>query len=387
MKKQLSVSILGTLPPIRALSSYCFELTNAIAEKCSVEFISFKKIYPAFLYPGGVPDDDDTYPAISTLRINVKRRLTWYNPLSWLIEGLTAKGDLLHAQWWSAPLFPIYLIICTCFKLKNKPVIFSVHNVLSHENSALYFKMSQLLFRLGNFFIVHSNMNRQQLHKFYHIPLDKIDVIPHGSLDFHIKKNGIDRKTLRKEMGIKPENKIILMFGAIRPYKGIDTTIKAFSKIVNSVPESRLLIAGRLWEDWAPYEQLIYKLGIKKYIITHLEYIPSCDVYKFFEISDLCVFPYHHFDSQSGAGSVALSFRKPMIVSDVGGLSDFVLDPKWVVPPKDHSALADAVICCLKDPSRIKQMKSDAEKISQKFSWSEIADQTENIYRQVLNLK
>jgi glycosyltransferase involved in cell wall biosynthesis len=74
-----------------------------------------------------------------------------------------------------------------------------------------------------------------------------------------------------------------------------------------------------------------------------------------------------------------------MIVSNVGGLSDFVLNPNWVVPPKDHSALADAIICCLKDPSRIKQMKSDAEKISQKFSWLEIADKTERIYQQVLN--
>ena len=96
MKRPITVSILGTLPPIRALSSYCFELANAIAEKCRVEFISFKNIYPAFLYPGGAPDDDDTYPPHSTTQINVRTRLEWYNPLSWFIEGLTANGDLLH---------------------------------------------------------------------------------------------------------------------------------------------------------------------------------------------------------------------------------------------------------------------------------------------------
>ncbi len=383
MKRLITVSLLGTLPPIRALSSYCFELANAISEKCRVEFISFKNIYPAFLYPGGAPDDDDTYPAVSTSRIKVRRRLSWYNPLSWLIEGLTAKGDLLHAQWWSAPLFPIYLTICACFKLKNKPVIFSVHNVLSHENSILYFKMSQLLFKLGDYFIVHSIINKQQMADFYHIPQDKISIIPHGSLDFHIKK-GIDRKKIRGEMGITPENKVILLFGAIRPYKGIDAAIKAFADVIKMVPEARLLIAGRLWEEWEPYERLINQLEIKKYIITNLEYIPSGDVHKFFEASDLCVFPYHHFDSQSGAGSAALSFRKPMIVSNVGGLPDFVKDRKWVVPPKNPSALADAIIQCLQNPDLLKRMESDAEIISHQFSWSQIAEKTEKIYKQLL---
>jgi hypothetical protein len=96
-KKQLTVSILGTLPPIRALSSYCFELTQSLARNCNVDFISFKKIYPAFLYPGGKPDDDHTYPDIAMPNIRIKRRLTWYNPLSWIIEGFSATGDILHA--------------------------------------------------------------------------------------------------------------------------------------------------------------------------------------------------------------------------------------------------------------------------------------------------
>ncbi|MCD6586900.1 MAG: glycosyltransferase family 4 protein [Desulfobacteraceae bacterium] len=386
MKKQYTVSILGTLPPIRALSSYCFEFANAIAEKCRVEFISFKKIYPSFLYPGGAPDDDNTYPAVSTTQINIRRRISWYNPLSWIIEGLTAKGNLLHAQWWSGPLFPVYFFVCACFKIKKKPVIFTVHNVLSHENAFLYFKMSQFLFKFGDHFIVHSNINKQQLTEFYKIVCDKISVIPHGSLDFHIKK-GVNRKKIRKEMGIDPESKVILLFGAIRPYKGIDTAIKAFAEIIKNVPKARLLIAGRLWEDWTPYAQLIEKLGINKNIITYLDYIPSGDVYKFFEASDLCVFPYHHFDSQSGAGSVAISFRKPMIVSKVGGLPDLVKDPNWVVPPGDPSALARAVIICLGNPNMIEQMKSEAETISYKFSWSEIADKTEKIYQQLLNQK
>lgn len=382
-EKKHTVSILGTLPPIRALSSYCFEFANSMALICGVEFISFKKIYPVFLYPGGRPDDDHTYPEMSAADIKIRRRLTWYNPLSWFIEGIFAKGDILHAQWWSFPLFFIYLSVCACFRFKKKPVVFTVHNVMSHEKSFLFFKISGFLFKLGDHFIVHSDINKQQLAELYHIPPEKISVIAHGSLDFHVKKD-INRKMIRKEFEIEPNNRVILLFGAIRPYKGIDTALKAFAKIVKKIPEARLLIAGRLWEDWTPYKRLIADLGLNEYVITHLDYIPSGEVYKFFEVADICVFPYHHFDSQSGAGLAAISFHKPMIVSAVGGLADLVKDSRFIVPPADYFALASAVTECLLDPALLNGMILDAEAVAKRFSWSEIANKTEKIYENLL---
>jgi len=377
------VSVLGTLPPIRALSSYCFELTGALSPKCRVEFISFKKIYPAFLYPGGKPDDDHTYPEILAPSVRIRRRLTWYNPFSWIIEGLTATGDLLHAQWWSMPLFPVYLAVCVCFKLKNKPVIFTVHNVLSHEKSRIYIKLSQILFRMADHFIVHSQLNKQQMIHCYGISGDQISIIPHGSLDLHVRPQA-SPTALKTKFGLSPESKVILLFGAIRPYKGIDTAIRAFAETVKKIPDARLLIAGRLWEDWAPYKRLIQDLHIEKQVITHLDYIPSGDVHQFFEVADLCVFPYHHFDSQSGAGAAALSFRKPMIVSNVGGLPELVKDRRFIVPPTDPKALADAMSFCLQAPSVLSGMASDTETISAQFAWPEIAKQTLTIYQQAL---
>ena len=383
MKKKIMVSVLGTLPPIRALSSYCFELTRSLSQICEVEFLSFKKIYPAFLYPGGKPDDDHTYPEIREPNVRIRRRLAWYNPFSWLFEGFTATGDLLHAQWWSMPLFPVYLIICICFKLKKKPVIFTVHNVLSHEKSRLYNKSSRFLFKLGDHFIVHSSLNKKQLMDFYGISDRRISIIPHGSLNLHIRPQA-DRLILRKQFGLYPENKVVLLFGAIRPYKGIDSAILAFAEIVKKIPDARLLIAGRLWEDWTPYDRLIHDLDLMESVITHLDYIPSGNVHQFFEVADLCIFPYHHFDSQSGAGAAALSFRKPMIVSDVGGLPELVKDRRFVVPPGNHKALAEAMTCCLENPAILLGMASDAETISEQFAWPEIAKQTMAVYQQAL---
>ncbi len=381
--KHFTVSILGTMPPIRALSSYCYELSHSLTHICAVEFISFKKIYPAFLYPGGTPDDDHTYPDTHNPRLKIRRKLSWYNPLSWIAEGLGASGDLLHAQWWSLPLFPIYWVVCACFKLKQKPVVLTVHNVFSHEKSKMYFILSKILFRWGDYFIVHSDTNKKQLMQFYGIKEHCISVVPHGSLDFHVKSSS-DAMGFRNRFGLCPENKVVLLFGAIRPYKGIDIAIKAFAQCLQKIPEARLLIAGKLWMDWSPFQQLIRQLQIEKHVIAYLEYIPSGKVHQFFEVADLCVFPYLHFDSQSGAAAVALSFRKPMIVTDVGGLPDFVCDRRFVVPPGNIQALAQAMALCLGNLDILQKMALDTELVSSAFSWADIAHQTEKIYKKLL---
>ncbi len=384
-KTGYTVSMLGTLPPIRALSSYCFELAHAVAGLCRVEFISFKRIYPSWLYPGGKPDDDHTYPDIPDGDMTINRRLTWYNPFSWLAQGLSASGDILHAQWWSMPLFGIYLTVCACAKLKKKPIVITVHNVLPHERSRPFVGMSKILFKLADHFIVHSRVNQRQLHVHYSIDSNKISVIAHGSLDFHVTKHAC-RTLIRKQMGFDDTQKIVLLFGAVRPYKGIDTAIAAFAETLAQAPSARLLIAGRLWQDWAPYQALIDKLDINAYVVTHLDYIPSGQVHQFFEAADLCIFPYRRFDSQSGAAAVALSFGKPMIVSSAGGLRDFVKRRRCIIAPGDHAALAHAMAACLQNPALLKQMTADTRALSAQFAWPQIARQTEKIYRRLLAL-
>ncbi|MGD9113136.1 MAG: glycosyl transferase family 1, partial [Desulfobacterales bacterium] len=156
----LKIAMLGSFPPLRGLSSYCLEISLALAEYVSIEFISFKRLYPRILYPGGGLKDDPTFPDTAHKRINIKRRLRWYNPLTWILEAVVVRSDLLHAQWWSLPLLPIYVCICGIFKLRGKPIILTVHNVLSHERSSIYKTASKVLFKLGNHFIVHTEKNR-----------------------------------------------------------------------------------------------------------------------------------------------------------------------------------------------------------------------------------
>ncbi len=382
----LKIVMLGSLPPIRALSSYCLELAYTIAELGKVRFISFKKMYPTMAYPGGDLKDDHSFPAVKHPHLSVKRRLTWYNPITWIMEGFLTRGDLLHAQWWSLPLSLIYAVICLGFKLRQKPIIFTVHNVLPHEKSALYDMISRILFKLGDHFIVHSLPNRDQLIKYYRIPSEKVTQIPHGPLDFHVKVE-VHRGRVREEMGFGSEEKVILVFGAIRSYKGLDTALRAFARILSDIPEARLLIAGKLWESWASYQRLIDELDIGDRIKTCLEYIPSGAVWKYFEASDLVILPYNHFDSQSGVGATAISFRKPMIVSDVGGLPELVKDRRYVVPANDPTALARSIVSCLKDTSTLVDMSSKAEEVAEKMAWPSVGLKTWSVYAKVLGLK
>lgn len=383
----ISVTILGSMPPLRALSSYCLSFYKAISGLTDTEFISFKSIYPSFLYPGGELKQDNTFPSLEeSLDKRVRRNLTWYNPLSWIVEGLQAKGQLLHAQWWSPPLFFIYLFICVIFKIRKRPVVFTVHNILSHEKNPFYELCSRILFKFGDHFIVHSKANRESLIECFGIKEKMISQIPHGPLSFSAGGE-LTREEARKQLRIAPHGPAILFFGAIRPYKGLNIALNAFTRVIKEVPDVRLIIAGRLWESWDRYEKIIDKNGLSKYIDKHLQYINTDEVAAFFNASDLVILPYLQFDSQSGVGAAAMAFNKPLIVSDTGGLPELVNDHKNVIPPGNAESFADRIIYCLKNRAELEKMSIEAKEIAARMSWDNIAIETFKVYEKLLNEK
>ncbi len=215
--------MLGSLPPLRALSSYCVELVEALAPRLPLHFLSFKAIYPSFLYPGGALEDpsDNWVPHHAHLRAS--RELTWYNPLSWIRAGMT-RADLIHAQWWSLPLLPIYLVVLGLFRLRGKPVVITVHNVVSHERSRWYSLFSGVLYRLGHHFIVHNRQNQRLLIQRHRLDPNRVSVIPHGPLD-RFNRLTLSPRCARRDLDLPESGPLVLLFGAIRPYKGIDTAI------------------------------------------------------------------------------------------------------------------------------------------------------------------
>ena len=142
-----------------------------------------------------------------------------------------------------------------------------------------------------------------------------------------------------------------------------------------------------MWEKWEPYENLIRKLKIEKYIKPHLKYIQSDEVSNYFVTADLVLLPYHEFEAQSGVGATAISFRKPMIVTDVGGLPELVSNRQQVVPPGDFGQLADRVGVCLQDAGQLASMSAGSGEIAGKIAWQKAAVKTLAVYSRVLSDK
>jgi glycosyltransferase involved in cell wall biosynthesis len=140
-----------------------------------------------------------------------------------------------------------------------------------------------------------------------------VKIIPHPIIEFPI--SSIPKEILKRKYGFKKEDKILIFFGNIRPYKGLDVLLKTFGEIKNS--NLKLIIAGQVWGSFKEYSSLIERLNIQERIKLFLNYNSPEVVAELFRISDIAVFPYKKFDAASGALSVAISYKKPVIITDV----------------------------------------------------------------------
>lgn len=325
--------MLGTLPPVKGLSPYTLTLVRALAENVEIDFFGFKALYPEFLYPGGTKTGDKE-PVIPNVRI--RNLLAWYNPFSWIRTGFAVTTEILHAQWWSWFLAPVYLVVLGIARLRGKRIILTVHNVNPHERAWWKRALNSSVLRLADEYIVHSQDNRVRFLKKTGTK-KPVHVILHPLIE--IEKTPIPRDEMRKRYGYSPENRVLMFFGNIRPYKGLDILIEGFSRLDD--PEARLIIAGKPWKDFSPYRKLINQRGIESRVQMFLEFVTDAQTAELFEIADLVVFPYRDFDASSGAASLALQFGKAMVVTDVGGLPDLVGDPAVVAMPGDSRDLLE----------------------------------------------
>jgi len=136
--QKLTVSMLGTLPPQKALSPYCLALVTALDPLVPVFFHSFSRLYPVRLHPSKETPEDTSFPKITARNLKVFTWLTWYNPFSWIKAGMTMKTKIFHVQWWSLPTLPAVISMILFARLKKIPVVVTVHNVNSHESSVLF---------------------------------------------------------------------------------------------------------------------------------------------------------------------------------------------------------------------------------------------------------
>lgn len=379
-----SVTILGALPPWRGVAPYTRHLVEGLETRdgLDIEFLDFSSLYPPRFYPGGEPmDPKGTAPSFQNVR--VRRLLAWYNPLSWLWAGLTLRGPVVHAQWWSFILAPVYVTVLALARLRGRKIVLTLHNIQPHEGGRWQHWLYRCVFRFAHHFIVHAERNAQELVSIYPPAEGRVSVVAHGLLSVAATRE-LTSEQARRELGLPLDRPVILAFGNIRAYKGLDVLLRAFRRLLNAGQEATLVIAGQPWNGFQSFQDIIDELDLDAHVHTWLEFVPDQQVEALFAAADLAVFPYRHFEAQSGATTLALSFGVPILVSDVGGLSDLVDDPRAVVPPNDPEALAGAMCAVLDDERLHAKLAMDARRQAAELDWTGIARQTEEVYQAVI---
>jgi glycosyltransferase involved in cell wall biosynthesis len=382
--RRLKVSVIGTLPPTKGVSPYTRQLVSALAARddLDVQVIAFKSIYPRWAYPGGNPKEtSDEEPPAWLSQPSVRAMVSWWNPISWVRAGFAIDGDVVHAQWWTHVLSPMYLAMLATARLRGKRIVMTVHNVTPHESNAFTRFLARRVMRFGERFIVHSPQNRSSLSMMVRKSDGRTTVLPHGVLD--APRTGMTREDARRALNIAPNAKVVLAFGNIRPYKGADVLLRSFADVVRQDPDALLMIAGKPWWKFDP-QPLIDELGIGANVRTHLDFVPSSDVEAFFVAADVVALPYTSFEAQSGVGALALPFGRALVVSDEGGLPELTDDPQTIVPAGDAHALTAALSRVLGDAELRQHLEAQSLEIAARLGWNEIASSTMDIYRSMI---
>lgn len=376
--------MIGSLPPHKGVSPSTIDLCTALAARSDIELdvVAFGSLYPRALYPGGDPEDG------SGARPNVagaqtRRPLRWWNPLGWLLAGLTLRGDVVHAQWWSYPLAPVYAVLLGCARLRGKRVVITMHNVEPHERG-LFRRLANLaVLPFAHRIIVHSADNARTLRRT--AGSTPVDVVPLGVRS--AAEPLPDRNAARRRFGLRDDAPVVLFFGNIRPYKGVSELLAAFSRVRDALPAARLMIVGQPWNGGADRLRAeIKRLGLSDAVLDRMSYVPDGDIAGYFAAADVVAYPYTHFAAQSAAACMALTYGKAIVVTNIGGLPELAGDASAVVAPNDTAQLASALVRVLTDDAYRTKLESHARELSEQMSWPVVARTTADVYARLMQI-
>jgi len=233
--------------------------------------------------------------------------------------------------------------------------------------------LSKFAFRRADFFIVQSSVVQAELLTLF--PQAKYRHVPHPVYD--IFGEVMDKKEARKRLNISAE-KVILFFGYVRAYKGLDLLFKAMPAILDEM-SLRLLVVGEFYQSEQDFRKQADDLGFSAIVQFHSKYVPTEEVSMYFSAAEVVVLPYKSA-TQSGIVQIAYHLNKPCIVTDVGGLAEVVVDGRtgFVVPPEDPAALANAVIRFYSE-NREQAFVENVKQEKQKYSWDNMLNAIEEL--------
>jgi glycosyltransferase involved in cell wall biosynthesis len=337
------VVIIGPAHPLRGgLASFDERLARQFQQEGFDTIIyTFSLQYPNFLFPGTTQYSSEPAPT----DIKIKVCINSVNPLNWLQVGnelKKIKPDLIVVRYWLPFMGPcLGTILRQVKKNKHTKVVCIADNVIPHEKRPGDKPFTQYFFKPVDAFVTMSEKVMEDLRLFTQKPAIQI---VHPLYDNF--GEALLKQAARKYLDLPEGEKIILFFGFIRKYKGLDLLLEAMQLIVNKQSEIsnlKLLIAGEFYEDKKQYEDQIEKLGIADSLILKTDFIADSEVKYYLSAADFVIQPYRNA-TQSGVTPLAYHFNKPMLVTNVGGLPDLVPDKKvGLVAEPNAQAIASKI--------------------------------------------
>lgn len=324
-----NIVILGPAHPLRpgGITTFNERLCRAFVEaghNCSIW--SFSLQYPSFLFPGSSQFTDAPAPA----GITIHSEINSVNPLNWIKVGRKLrkiKPDIIVVRYWIPLMGPcLGTILRIVKKNRHTRVVCIADNVIPHESRPGDKPFTQYFVKPVDSFVVMSRQVLQDLKTFTSKPAQ---LLPHPLYDnFGKKEDQLSaRLALRNQfkLNISDNDQLLVFFGLVRHYKGLDILIDALHATKTSKP--KLLVAGEFYDKETDYRGQIARLGLADQIIIHNQFIPETDVKHFICAGDCIIQPYRDA-TQSGVTPVAYHFEIPMIVTNVGGLPEMVPNGK-----------------------------------------------------------
>lgn len=321
----------------------------------------------------------------------VSRVLIYYVRL--LVYAATAKSKIFHILWNNK--FEVFdrVPLMLYYKLLGKKTLLTVHNVNARardSNDTSFNRLTlKLQYRLADHLFVHTERMKRELTEQFDVSASMISVIPFG-INNAVSDTNLTSGEARKLMGIARYERVILFFGHIAPYKGLEYLLDAFHQIVQRYSDYRLIIAGKpknCEQYWNGLQEMIRLETNRGRILEKIEYIPDAETEVYFKAADVVVLPYRHI-FQSGVLSLGYSFGLPVIASDVGALRDDVIEGKtgFICRPEDPADLARVIekyflSDLYKDLNNRRQ--EIREYARQRYSWDVVGMLTSNVYREV----
>jgi glycosyltransferase involved in cell wall biosynthesis len=370
--------IIGPAWPLRGgLAAFDEKLSSTFSQKGinnSIETFSLQ--YPQFLFPGKTQYSNQPAPENITIHVSINS----INPFNWIKVGLQLRKvapNLIIVRYWLPFLAPCLGTICRIAKSNHSTkVIAIVDNMIPHERRFGDVLFTKYFANSVDGFLTMSNKVNNDVRVFSNKPTL---VSPHPIFDHF--GSPISKEDARKKLNIPNDRKLILFFGFIRKYKGLDLLLKAMATNEIKLAGIHLMIVGEFYEDATPYHELINTLGIKDKIHIVEGFIEDKEVKHYVCSADFIIQPYRNA-TQSGVTPLAYHFEKPMLVTNVGGLADTVPNNKvGVVVEPTVESIAKGIQTLYQNGEQFYLPQIKIEK--QQYTWEQMANNFLLLHQQI----